>query len=293
MARGPADIPLTKDATGRFLPWIIALMVFLATLALATAMMLADLAARWDRGLDGAVIVQVAPLSAAGAAPVEVRVASALGVLAALPGVIDARAVPMDEASRLVEPWLGSGAATADLPLPALIDVRVAPGADIAQMRSQLEGHVPGLSVEEPGAWLADLKTLARSVRWVSLAIVLLIGAAAVGAVIFAANAGLASHRPVVELLHVMGATDVHVARQFQRQMTRLALFGGVAGFAVAAATLWGLTHLAAQLDAAMLPSLALSGLQWAALTAVPILAALLAATASRLTVLRTLERLP
>jgi cell division transport system permease protein len=191
-----------------------------------------------------------------------------------------------------VEPWLGPAARTADLPLPALVDVRIAAGTDVAALRGRLQ-TTPGVTVEEPGTWLADLRLLAQSVRWVSMALLLVIGSAAVGAVIFSANAGLAVHRPEVELLHVMGATDAHVARQFQRHMTRLALTGALAGFAVAALTLAGLGRMAARVNAALLPDLALSAWQWGALAAVPLLAGALAAASSRLTVIRTLERLP
>jgi len=291
--RGTYDIPLKRDAAARFLPWIIALMVYLATLALATSMALSDMAARWDSGLTGSLTIQVTPLSTAGAAPVADRVDAVLSRLAQFPGVADARALPREETLALVEPWLGSAALVQELPVPALIDVTLDPRADIAGIRDTLESSVPGVSVEDPGTWLSDLRGLAATVQWVAAAIVLLIGGAAVAAVIFAASAGFAVHRGEVELLHVLGASDGYVAGQFQRHVLRLTMIGGGAGAVLAIVTLLVFARAAAGLEAALLPSLSLSPVQWAALLSVPVLAAALAAVTARMTVMRALERLP
>lgn len=290
--RGQYDIPLKRDATGRFLPWIIALMVYLAALSLAAALMLSDLTARWDTGITGTIAVQVAPNAGRDAPPIEARVQAALRILAERPEVAVARALTPAESRALLEPWLGEGALAAELPVPALIDVRLAPGADAGAVAVALRA-VPGATVEDPGAWLQDLRRLAATIQIVSATVVLLIGGVAVVAVVFAASAGLAVHRAEVELLHVIGASDGYIAGQFQRHVMRLTALGGSVGLALALGTLLGLDWMARDLQAAMLPRLALSSGGWAALLAVPLCAALLAALTARITVTRALERLP
>lgn len=290
--RGHYDIPLRRDATGRFLPWIIALMVYLAALSLAAALMLSDLASRWDTGLGGSLAVQVSPLAGRDAQPLDARVQAVLKALSDLPAVADARALTQAESRALLEPWLGDGALVAELPVPILIDVRLAPGADAAAVAKAL-ARIPGTGVEDPGAWLEDLRRLAASVQWVAAIVVLLIGGAAVAAVIFAASAGLAVHRAEVELLHVIGASDRYIAAQFQRHVVRLTILGGGAGLALALATLLGLDWVARGLDAAMLPRLTLTPTEWTLLLLVPLAAAALAALTARVTVMRALERLP
>ncbi len=290
--RAQFDIPLKRDATGRFLPWIIALMVYLASLSLAAALMLSDLAGRWDTGLSGTLAVQVSPIAGRDAAPLETRVQSALKVLSDLPAVADARALTPAESRALLEPWLGDGALVAELPVPVLIDVRLAPGADSGAVARALAA-VPGVGVEDPGAWLQDLRRLAATVQWVAAIVVLLIGGAAVAAVIFAASAGLAVHRSEVELLHVIGASDIYITAQFQRHVVRLTALGGGIGLALALLTLLGLDWAARGLQAAMLPRLTLSAFEWMLLPLVPLGAATLAALTARFTVMRALERLP
>ncbi|HYC05237.1 MAG TPA: hypothetical protein VED40_18230 [Azospirillaceae bacterium] len=293
MTRSRYDIPLKRDATGRFLPWLIALMVYLATLAVAAAMILSGLATRWDSGLSGSLTVQVSPLAAGNAAPLDERVGAAADLLRRTPGVATVRPLSMEDAAKLVQPWLGDGALVPELPLPALIDVTLSSGADVARIRQQIVAAVPGATVEEPGSWLADLRRLAATVQFVAVAVVALIGGAATAAVIFAANAGLAMHREDVELLHVLGAADRYVAAQFQRHVVGLTVLGGGIGAGLAALTLLALDKMSSGLEAALLPPVALSLPQWGSLVAVPLLATLLAALAARLTVLRALERLP
>ena len=64
MFRQRLDIPLNRDSSVRFLPWIIALMVYLAGLALAGTLVLNAALQRWDRSLSGTLTVQLPPAEA-------------------------------------------------------------------------------------------------------------------------------------------------------------------------------------------------------------------------------------
>jgi len=288
------DLPLAEDSTGRFLVWIMAVMVYLAILALAGAMVLADMAGRWESGLTGRLTVQVSPLADEPAAPLSQRTEIALALLRATPGVARAEAVTAAAARKLLEPWLGS-ALPDDLPLPALIDVEVgADGSlDVVALADRLAAAVPGARLDAHAAWQADLRMLARTAQLVALAVVLLVGGAAVAAVVFAVRTGLAIHSPVVELLHIMGATDGYVARQFQAHVQGLALRGGAVGLALALVTLVVLHQATGDASAGLLPDMALAGAQWLALGAVPLVAAVLAVVTARWTVLRVLAAMP
>ena len=83
--RRRSDLPMNEDTLGRFLPWLIAFMVFLAALALAGMLVLGDAVARWDTGLNATVTVQVPP--GTGAKDDEQRLGQVLAVLARQEGV--------------------------------------------------------------------------------------------------------------------------------------------------------------------------------------------------------------
>lgn len=287
------DIPLKQDATGRFLPWIIALMVYLAVLALAASLVLSGLAQRWGNDLSGNLTVQVSPGGSDSRMELDERVRRVMDTLSGSAFVADAQKLDDAAARALVEPWLGDGALLAELPVPVLIDVRLAPGAAPEQLADQIRAVGPGITVEDPARWLGELRRIARTVQGLAAAIILLIGGAAVASIIFAASAGFAVHRGEVELLHVMGASDSYVAGQFQRHILRQAIFGGGIGFTLSLLTLLGLQQAGRGLDVALLPSMALVLRDWLWLPLVPLAACFLAALTARLTVIRALERLP
>ena len=285
------DLPLAQDPTGRFLTWITALMVYLAVLALAGTLMVSDVARRWDSALAGGLTVQVAPLD--GATPLDERVEAALAVLRATPGVKAATALTPEENARLLEPWLGPEAADPLLPVPRLIDVVTDGPVDVPALAERLAVEARGATLDDHAVWLADLRAFASALQLAAVGILLLIGGAGVVAVVFSVRAGLAIHRHVVELLHLMGATDRYVARQFEAHALNLALKGGLVGLALAAATLGGVHHASAGLRASLLPDVTLAPWQWLALAAVPLTACALAVVTARWTVLRTLVTLP
>lgn len=295
MRSRPIDIPFDRDGSGRFLPWLIALMVYLAALAASGGLALERALESWDRGLAGALTIELPPAKDPGARDLDL----ALKAIRAAPGVLAARPLGRDEIAKLLEPWLGA-ALPQDLALPRLIDVRIDPahGPDPAALAALVEKAAPGAVVDDHRLWLGRLASLVRSTEATAIAILLLIGAASVLTVIFTTRTGLSVHRDVIELLHLMGAGDGYIAAQFDRQALRLGLAGGALGIALALATLFllGRAGEAAAIlgeDAATLPRLGLAAWDYAALAALPVAAAFLAMVTARLTVLRALAHMP
>jgi len=285
------DLQLDRDPSGRFLPWVVGVMVFLGALALAGAMALNQSVLAWNRSVEGTLTVQVGDNLAPDAAD---RVTKAVAVLRSVAGIREARALSRTEVERLLEPWLGKGNIAADLPLPDLIDVRLAPGVrlDIKALTARLGEAVPGARIDDNRQWLARLITLARAMQGLAAGIVGLVVIATVTMVIFATRAGLAVHHEVIEVVHLIGARDAYIARQFQAHTLNLALGGGIPGFLAAMGVLITLGNLIEALQAPLLPRLALDPVGLAALIAVPVAAALLATWTARFTVLRRLRQM-
>ena len=290
------DIPLNRDSSVRFLPWIIALMVYLAGLALAGTVVLQGALQRWDLSLSGTLTVQLPPEEQGKPDPLP----AALELLRATPGVISAQAISREATAKLIEPWLGTALAPDELALPRLIDLRINPAAalDLAQLRSKLAAAAPGAVLDDHRLWLDRLAGLVLSIEATALAIVLLIGGAAVLTVIFTTRAGLAVHHAVVEVLHLIGARDGYIAGQFQRQALELGLRGGLVGLLLTVATLIGIGHAGAATSVfgervQLLPALQLAPWHWLLLAMLPVAASLIAMLTARLTVLRALKRMP
>lgn len=287
---------MSDDASGPFLPWIIAILVYLAALALAGGLLANAFVDNWQRSLSGALTVQVPP--GAPGADEEAR-AERLGALVealeARADVLLARRMTAEEMAALLEPWLGRMATAEDLPLPDLIAVTLAPGArpDLERLAAELRSLAPGALVDDHQRWLADLARIVRSLQAIAALVVVLVGLSAVVAVVFLTRTGLAVHQPVIELLHLIGAQDAYVAGQFQAHALRLALRGSLIGFGLAALTILGFGVWLGASGGGVMPVLSLSPLAWAGLLALPLAAVLVAMATARITVLRDLARLP
>lgn len=292
MIRSQTDIPLERDAASRMLPWIIAIMVYLAALAIAGTFTLSQVIRSWSVAGTGTLTIQV-PFgdSAEQTAALAERAAKALRET---PGIRRVRVLTRQDVAGLVKPWLGPADQTAGLPLPALIDASVdgAASLDLAALSRRLAGIAPGTTVEDHKKWLDKLVGFARSIWLVTLLVVVMILLAAVVTVIFTTRTGLRIHYRVIEVLHLIGAHDRYISRQFERQAVMLSLKGALVGVLLAVLTVVALAHLAAQVDLIQAPRLVFSVWQWALFVLVPIVAGLVALYTARLTVLRTLGRL-
>lgn len=294
MIRAYRDLPLAQDATNRFLPWTIGLMVFVATLALAATMVLAGAGGKWRSGLAGSLTVQVLPLAGAeDGSDLDARTDKALKLLRRTPGIEAAEALDQARIASLLEPWLGPRAASADLPLPRLIDVRLAatPRVDISILKNRLAQEIPGATLDDHGVWLERLIAFARGLEAVAIVVMILIGVASIATVVFTTRTGLSVHRELIELLHLIGARDEYIAAEFQGQALRLALRGALAGFALAVLMLIGIGRLSEDMDKSLLPDLTLSAAQWLALLCLPLIAVLIGTVTARVTVLRSIGR--
>ena len=273
------------------MPWVIAIMIFLTVLAAAAGLGLAGAAARLDDQLGSRITVQVVE---ANPQLRDAQAAAAAAALRDMPGVVAVRAVPQEEIQELLEPWIGATAAQSDLPVPALIDVDLSPEglAALDRLREAVVAVAPAARVDENAQWLAPLASLIGALKWLAAGLVLLMVGATAATVVLAARAALDTHRHTIEILHFMGATDIQVARLFQRRIALDALFGGVVGFIVGAGVLIGLGERVSALGSELLGSAGIAPEDWAVLAVLPLLGVLLAMLVARLTILRALGRM-
>jgi cell division transport system permease protein len=281
-----------QGLSGGILVAVIGVMVFLAAMALAGGLALSSAVDQWRDALSRDLTVQVAAGPQADAA-----VERTLAVLAAMPGIATARALPRPELEALLEPWLGAGNVPADLPLPRLVDVNLAPGAklDAAAIQARLDREAPGAKVDDPQTWLSGVVGLARRAQVLLAAAVALVLAALVAIVIFATRAGLNANRGLVDLLHLIGAHDTYIAGVFQRHFMMLGLKGAVAGLALAALAgllLVGLGAVGGVAEGAFLGGIMLSPAQWAIIAALAPLVAGMTTLTARITMRRALAGL-
>lgn len=285
----PAPFLPEADARDPALLFVIAVLCFLACLT-ALGAIAGDRAARgWAGQLTGEITVVV---RARGGETPDAAAARAAEALAGVPGVSEARALEKAEAYALIEPWIGDVADLDDLPIPRLVAVvldRQTP-APPAALRRALAARGLDAVVDDHSAWIADIKGAAGVVRSIAIVVFLLIAAGAGAVVAFATRQGLAARRDVVEVLHITGAEDAQIASLFELRFARIAALAGAAG-ALAAALAGGALRLAGG-GQGLTPALPVAWVDLLAVLPCPLIAALVAAVAARLTARRLIGRM-
>lgn len=295
--KGSPNTILPREKGAAPLDIVIAVMAFLAALALGASMIAQRTAQGWQSGLSDRLTVQILPPAQGAAGPsLDQEVDAVLSVLRATPGIAHAAALTQEQTLSLVQPWLGADALVADLPMPRLIDAKITPGAevDLVQLNRQLKQAAPDSILDDHARWISRLKGLAEAITWSAYGILLLIAIATAAAVSFATRAGLEAHHEMVELLHQMGAQANFIARAFERHYLVSALGASAIGAALAALVFMAAGGLEfAGIEAVpFLPPIALrlSEMPW--LLAVPAVSGLIALATARLSVLSVLREI-
>jgi cell division transport system permease protein len=89
---------------------------------------------------------------------------------------------------------------------------------------------IVGASVDDHSVWTSRLAAMAGAVVVGGFAIMVLVLSSMVLSVVFATQSAMAGNKDVVSVLHLVGAEDSFIAREFQRHFLVLGLKGGVSG---------------------------------------------------------------
>jgi len=284
------DVPLHLKLGTEFLVLLISLMAFLSILAATGIVGLGHITKAWTSGLENSITIEIPAANVS-----EDEVQSLLQGLLKIEGVQKAQRLGQKDMEKLLSPWLGNVSSLwEDLPIPALITVTISERN--AQITSKIAVTTrkisPNATVDAHDAWLSDLLKLANGLRLVSLGVFCLIMLVTATVVAGAVRSRMAIHHRELELLHIMGASDSYITNQFVRYILVQSLKGVSFGILIGLATL-GLLSLISRNNPGTLPEMTLSGAEWSLFVAVPLLLAIMAVMAARITALRVLREMP
>jgi len=273
------DTPMVprNSISGRALIAVVAIMTFLASLTTGAVMLIAAAASEWESDVAREVTIQVIP---APGRDVDATVAKAVALARGFTGIGDVRAYSKEESSKLLEPWLGAGLTLDELPVPRLIVVKI------------------GATLDDHRGWIERMRTMAGSAVAAGVGVLILMIAATMLSVTFATRGAMATNKPVIEVLHFVGAKNGFIAGHFQRHFLLLGFEGGAigGGGAIALFALAGTISrmfsgtAGGEQTAALFGSFSIGISGYVAVVAQVVLIAIVTALTSRHTVNRTLE---
>ncbi len=274
------------------MPWVIAIMLFLTLLSAAAGLLLADAARQGGDDLARRVTVQIIEPDPAARGAQRSAVALKLRGFA---GVTAVKPVPDAEVRDLLEPWLGSGVADAEIPVPALVDVtfdRPPNAAQLKALQGRLRSIAPTTKLDSHAAWMAPFFELMRALVWLAIGVLLLLLLATSATVVLAVRSTLNTHRETIEIMHMMGGTDFQAARLFQRRVALDALLGGFIGFIAAGVVIWLLGGRFASVEPGLLSGAGFPWYGWIVLALIPLVVTGLAMLIARRTVISALKKM-
>lgn len=296
-ARNASPIVPRGSIAGRALVAVVAIMTFLASITSGAVLLVSASASEWQSEVASEITVQVKPLPGR---DLERDTQSVADAVRGQPGIIDVQPYTKEQSAQLLEPWLGTGLSLDDLPVPRMIVARVSPGAalDIADLRNRVAQVAPNASVDDHRAWVERMRSMTSATVLAGLGILALVIIATIISVSFATRGAMAANRPIVEVLHFVGAGDRYIANRFFRHFLRLGLEGGIIGggaamlmfgFSESIANWFSGTPVGDQF-AALLGTFSLRATGYLALAAQALVIAAITAWASRRTLFATLN---
>ncbi len=227
----------TDSVAGRSLVIVIAIMTFLAALAASAALLVSQASVEWRAEASSEASLQLRPTPGR---DMEADLKTAAEILRNTPGVREAQIYTKAESEALLSPWLGEGLDLSELPTPRIVVVKLDPKQrpDLLVLRAELAEAVPSAVLDDHHLFLERLGDMARAVVAVSALIFILIVGAMGIAVASATRAAVSTNREIVEVLHIVGAADTFIAREFERRFLALGLRGAAIGGGAAIASL-------------------------------------------------------
>jgi cell division transport system permease protein len=243
------------------------------------------------------VTIQIRPLPGR---DIEADVAGAADLARRMRGIEAVRVLDRQEGEKLLEPWLGTGLDLSDLPVPRLVILKLASGSmlDFGPLKAELATRVPNAGLDDHRLWLGRLKLMADTLVVIGVIILVLVLVATGLAIAFATRGAMAGTAHIIDVLHLVGAEDNYIAREFQRHFLRLGLKGGLIGGGLAVLFYFAISFFSAHFASgpggeqieALFGRFSLPGAGYFSVLAIGLVVSGVTAIVSRITVYRTLS---
>ena len=261
-----------------FMTAIMALLNFLAVMALGIAISIGTGVARWNTQWDLFATVQVTNHN---------NESNVRKILSDNKSKIETlREVSNDEMTGLMRPWISGGSALQNY-LPKMWEVKFKSESDLEKVSNTISKqarvltHADALNAPMSAGW--------KMILIAGLILTLTLGTIAICVSYIARNTAML-HKRELEILNQVGATDSFIAHQMQIIVTKICAVAGLVGFVAAAPVLLLVLSSAHSARVGLMAMLAINGGGWIALAVLPILITIFAIWMTRRTTFKILQ---
>ena len=212
------ETPIVPQTTiaGRALVAVVAIMTFLASLTTGAVMLVRAAASEWQAEVAREVTIQIRP---AAGRDIEADIARAAAIARALPGVAEVRPYSKEEAgapARAVARHRACGSTICRCRASSWCGSRRR-GARSRATAQDARRAGAGRQPRRPSRLRRRMRAMAGAAVVGGIGVLVLVLVATMLSVTFATRAAMATNRPVIEVLHFIGAKNSFIAGHFQR----------------------------------------------------------------------------
>lgn len=241
------NIPISSTVIGRYLPWILGIMVLFVILIVEVYFIFGATVNKWEENVQGTLTIQIPYTTQESASNTnyQQQVDEIFAILSNIDAIQQVQVVKDETLLGMIEPWFGKLDDATLLPIPKLMEVILKPDAeiDIGIIEHDLQAIHPDVQINDHSAWLKPTLSFFHSIQFFSIFLIILIALASVFTIILAVKMGVVANIQTIEILHLMGAEDYYIAREFNNQTNKMGLkaglFGVIAALIISALIYW------------------------------------------------------
>ena len=292
------EIPTEDDDTSAFVSVLTSIYMYLFVVVLAIFMAINSMAGNWEKDITGSITVQITPIEDDNkhidTAKTQEQQNKVLQFMEKISGVESVRILDEQTVQKLMAPWIGNKVDLATLPIPQLLDVRLKPNAELNydEITRGLKLLTANASIDNHRLWLNRLIKFATSLKTVALAILLMVVAICAFSIYYSARTSLNININSIEILHIIGAKDEYIAKQYAKKYAKIGFFAGIIGLMAAVPCIILVGKYGISTGSGLLSGAQLSNAAWTLIMLTPLFSLLYSMITSYFTVLKSLERM-
>jgi cell division transport system permease protein len=259
-----------------FLTTLIALLSFLATLALGITIGIGAGVNSWNSKWDTFATIQVLPGGDFNAVQEIAKTAKNVNI------------IPDQDVAKMLRPWLG-GSSTLQQYLPKMIEVEVSKKSDLIGLEQQAL-NLPNVRFITHADGAKNITNAGWQIMGISIVVMLMILSAISLCISYITRNITLIHKRELEILTQIGASDLFVARQMQTIITKISALAAAIGLLVAIPMILLIISMASGTRIGLMAQMHIPVAGWVAIVLLPIGIIVLTAWLARKTTLKILS---
>ena len=286
------ELPINEGYSKTFLTVIVAVSVFLFAITLSGVLGINSMFENSRKQVVSNLTVQVLPLPNYEESKKDLL--NIVSFLERYPDITEVSVLSDYEIRSLLEPWLGNNVDIELLPIPKLLDVKIntQKNFDYKELTVRLSEVSPQASINDHNLWLSRLLKFINSLKMLALTVLILVASGSVISIVYAAQTSLNVHKEIIQILHIMGATDKYIALNYVKQITTHSIIAGIIGTLIAIPAILIVGSMAKAIEAGIFNTVTFGLDSWFIILMLPLASAILVATTAYITVIKALRRM-